>query len=312
MSVLLIGLIAATILLGYLAGPVLVRLRPLADHPGALVACWAGLLLGTVTATAALTSMALLVPPTPGHGLLEWLHDCLPHHSPVAFTLGGLTSLALLGACGARLAQGLPRLWRAVRRRREHRSMLHLVAREDRRNADVLLLDHPLPVAYCLPSRWRPIVVSTGAQTRLTGLQLQAVLAHERAHLRQRHHALLLFLDLAHTLLPWLPTVRLAKATLPVLLEMSADDAAARRWGRHTLAGALRQVASTPGLAGALAAAGTGEGLLSRRLTRLEAPTSAVTPHRARRAAAWIVAAGTAAIPVITAAATLTSLAGVC
>ncbi|WP_192809460.1 M56 family metallopeptidase [Actinomadura rudentiformis] len=312
MSALLIGMIAATVLLGYLAGPMLVRFRPLAGHPGALVACWAGLLLSTVTAAAALIAVALLAPPMPGHGLLEWVRDCLPHHSPVAFVLGGLAGLAILFACGARLARGVPRLWRAVRKRRDHRSMLRLVAREDSRNADVLLLDHPLPVAYCLPSRWRPIVLSTGAQTRLTGLQLQAVLAHERAHLRQRHHALLFFLDLAHTLLPWLPTVRLAKTILPTLLEMSADDAAARRWGRRTLADALHKVASAPGLAGALAAAGTGDGQLSLRLARLATSTPVGQAHRTWRAFAWTVAAATATVPIITAAATVSSLAGVC
>ncbi|MFG2004529.1 M56 family metallopeptidase [Spirillospora sp. NPDC048911] len=312
MPALLIGLVAATVLLGYPAGPALARFRPFADHPGAQVACWAGLLLGTVAATTALITIALFAPPTPGHGVLEWLQDCLPHHSPVAFVLGGLASLAILGACGARLAQGLPRLWRSLRQRRDHRSMLHLVAREDHRNADVLLLDHPLPVAYCLPSRWRPIVLSTGAQARLTDLQLQAVLAHERAHLRQRHHALLLFLDLTHTLLSWLPTVRRAKAVLPTLLEMSADDAAARRWGRRTLAGALRQVAATPGLAGALAAAGPGDGPLSLRLTRLETAVPAGPAHHTRRVLAWTVAAVTAVVPVVTAAAALSSLAVVC
>ena len=43
-----------------------------------------------------------------------------------------------------------------------------------------------MPVAYCVPSRKRPIVVSSGALDQLEDTQLQAVLAHERAHLRYR------------------------------------------------------------------------------------------------------------------------------
>jgi Zn-dependent protease with chaperone function len=311
-SALLISLIATLLLLGCVAGPVLCRVAPRDAQPGALAACWLGLLLGTLTATGGMIILALVAPPTPGHGLLEWLRDCLPHHGLVASVSGALVSLVIAGGCGVRFARGLPRLRRAARQRRDHRSMLEIVAREDHRHPDVLLLDHPLPVAYCLPSRWRPIVLSTGVGERLSSRQVEAVLAHERAHLRQRHHRMLLFLELCHALLPWLPTVRLAKAKLPVLLEMTADDAAARRWGRRTLAAALREVATAPGLAGALSASGEGEGSLSRRLGRLEDGSALAGHGHGGRALAWTAAASAATVPLVTGIGSVAAVAGIC
>jgi beta-lactamase regulating signal transducer with metallopeptidase domain len=265
------GLIATAILVGCVAGPFLDRLRPSAISPGTAIVCWASALAGTLIASTGVVVVALLSPPGPGHGLLERLRNCLPHHGDPAIVLATAASLVLLAACGARLARSLPRLVRAVRHRRRHREMLRLVAREDGRHPDVLVLDHPVPVAYSLPSRRRAIVISTGARKALSAAELGAVLAHERAHLRQRHHALLLLLDLAHALLPWLPTIRRAKERLPLLLEMAADDAAARTCGRRTLVDALCRLSAVPGLAGVLGATGgAGTGALVKRVRRLE------------------------------------------
>ncbi|MFI0350225.1 M56 family metallopeptidase [Actinomadura sp. 9N407] len=309
MLVLLIVLVSAVVLLGGAAGFALDRLWPSGAHPGTALACWLGALTGTVAAVAGAVSIGLLWPPTPGHGLLEWLHGCLPHHRTAMTLLAGVASLPLIWLCCARLVRGVPRLRRALRHRRGHRDMLQIVAREDAEHDDVLLLDHPVPVAYCLPSRWRPIVVSTGARERLSARQLEAVLEHERAHLRQRHHALLILIDVVHALLPWLPTVRLAKTRIPPLLEMAADDAAARSSGRRTLAEALRQIATTPGLAGALAASGQDHGTLSRRLARLE---ERARPRRGGRPIAWVLSASAAALPLTAAATALVRLAGPC
>ncbi|MGW5417899.1 M48 family metalloprotease [Actinomadura geliboluensis] len=260
MIVLVGALVASAVLLGCLAGPVLDRIRAGALGPRTAVACWTAALAGTVIASAGVVAVALISPPGPGHGLLTLLRDCLPHHETQAMIAAAVASLVLLAACGTRLARGVPRLVRALRHRRRHWEMLRLVARQHTRHADVLVLDHPVPVAYSLSARRRAIVVSTGAQDALSAAELGAVLAHERAHLRQRHHALLLVLDLAHALLPWLPTVRRAKARLPLLLEMAADDTAAHTHGPRTLVKALHTLASPPGTPnppGSLAATGS-------------------------------------------------------
>ncbi|GAA1581084.1 hypothetical protein GCM10009678_74800 [Actinomadura kijaniata] len=257
--------------LGAVAGAVLDRARWAVRRPAVALACWAGALTGTVASLAGFLLLAAVWPPAPGHGLLDRLHDCLPGHAHAGLPWASVAGVALLGLCGVRLRHGLPRLRRTLGRRRRHREMLNLVAREDGGHPDVLLLDHPLPVAYCLPSPHRPIVVSSGARERLDADQLAAVLAHERAHLRQRHHLLLLFTDLVHSLLPWSPTARRARVSVPPLLEMAADDAAARRCGTEALAEALRQLALLPGPAGALAAAPSRDRQLGLRLARLAA-----------------------------------------
>ncbi|QKG18702.1 M56 family metallopeptidase [Actinomadura verrucosospora] len=305
-----LALIASTVLLGFLAGPVLDGLRRPAIGPGTAIACWVAALTGTFIASAAVVVVALISPPGPGHGLLERLRDCLPHHGYLVVIMAAVATLVLVAACVSRLASGLPRLRRAVRRRRRHREMLRLVAREHRRHTDVLVLDHPVPVAYSLPARRRPIVVSTGAQEALTDAELGAVLAHERAHLRHRHHALLLMLDLVHALLPWLPTVRRAKARLPILLEMAADDAAASAYGRRTLVNALCRLSAAPRATGALGAAG--ESGLVERVLRLEGPGLVRPPRRSARLAACAFAAAAVAAPLLVGAVAIAELSTTC
>ncbi|MBO2463906.1 M48 family metalloprotease [Actinomadura violacea] len=308
----MLALIASAVLLGCLAGPVLDRFRRSAIAPGTAVVCWVAALAGTVIAGSAVVVVALISPPGPGHGLLEWLRDCLPHHGNLAITMAAIATLVLVTACCLRLASGLPRLGRAVRHRRRHREMLRLVAREHGRHADVLVLDHPVPVAYSLPARQRGIVVSTGAQEALTDAELGAVLAHERAHLRLRHHALLLMLDLAHSLLPWLPTVRRAKSRLPLLLEMAADDAAANAHGSRILVDALCRLSTAPGPAGALGAGGGhGAGALVERVLRLET-SGAVKPRRSVRIAACAFAASAVTAPLLAGAVAIVDLSRVC
>lgn len=311
MIYLVISLVSTAVLLGCLAGPALDRLRRPAAHPGIAIACWFAALAGTFIADIGIVAVALLSPPAPGHGLLEWLRNCLPHHGDEAIIMAAAASLALLTACCARLARSLPRLRRAVRHRRRHWEMLRLVAKEHGRHDDVLVLDHPIPVAYSLPARERAIVVSTGTQETLTPEEFGAVLVHERTHLRQRHHTMLLMLDLAYALLPWLPTVRRAKKTLPLLLEMAADDAAARACGRRTLVDALCRLAATPGVAGALGAAGPSTGALTERVLRLES-AEVVKPRRVVRAAASAFVAVTVATPLLVAAATIVQLSDIC
>ncbi|MFG2250875.1 M56 family metallopeptidase [Spirillospora sp. NPDC048823] len=311
MIYLVVGLICTAVLLGCLAGPALDRLRPPAAHPGIAIACWAAALTGTFIAGIGIIAAALLSPPAPGHGFLEWLRDCLPHHGDSAIIIAAAASLVVLTACCSRLARSLPRLVRAVRHRRRHREMLRLVAKEHGQHGDVLVLDHPVPVAYSLPARHRAIVVSTGTQDALTPDEFGAVLVHERAHLRQRHHALLLMLDLAHALLPRLPTVRRAKKSFPLLLEMAADDAAARACGRRTLVDALHRLAATPGVAGALGAAGSSTGALAERVRRLESAET-TKPRRAVRMAASAFVAAAVATPLMVAAATIMELSYIC
>ena len=52
---------------------------------------------------------------------------------------------------------------------------------------EVRVLDGALPLAYCVPGREPRVVLSDGVLQTLDREQVDAVLAHERAHLRHRH-----------------------------------------------------------------------------------------------------------------------------
>jgi Zn-dependent protease with chaperone function len=75
-------------------------------------------------------------------------------------------------------------------RRAFHDDVLAMIARPG--PTGVRVIDDEHPAVYCLPGR-RRIVLSTGAVCCLYGRHLEAVLAHERAHLSGRHHLLLTF-----------------------------------------------------------------------------------------------------------------------
>jgi len=183
----------------------------------------------------------------------------------------GLVLLATLAATAvARLAWCLGRsLLRARAATRQHARMARLVGRRVP-GRDAVVLDAPERVAYCVAGRPHTIVVTSAALATLDERHLDAVLAHERAHLAGRHH---LLLALTRSLAAILPTVALfATGAVEVarLLEMCADDTAARAHGSATLLDALLSlcgVATIP--TGALGA--TGVGVLARA-QRLAAP----------------------------------------
>ncbi|MBN9003796.1 MAG: hypothetical protein J0H40_00155, partial [Rhizobiales bacterium] len=58
--------------------------------------------------------------------------------------------------------------------------------------------------------------------------ELDAVVAHERAHLRQKHHLLLDAFRSWKRSLPWFPIATRAQDAVALLLEMRADDTARR------------------------------------------------------------------------------------
>lgn len=103
----------------------------------------------------------------------------------------------------------------------------------------VLLVPDERPFAFALPARHGGIVLSEGCRTALSADELAAVLAHEEAHLRQRHHlAMLLGVALVRCL-AWVPLLAAIRTALPLYLEIAADDAARRRAGTPALASAL-------------------------------------------------------------------------
>ncbi|NHA01284.1 M56 family metallopeptidase [Nocardioides sp. W3-2-3] len=83
-----------------------------------------------------------------------------------------------------------------------------------------LVLDHDEPYAFCIGGRRHRVVVTEGLLATLDQRELEAVLAHESAHLHQRHHlALMLSRTLFGTLSPFFPAFGRAMSEVRLLAE---------------------------------------------------------------------------------------------
>jgi len=153
-----------------------------------------------------------------------------------------VVALGVTGLVVGRLLLSGHRTGRRLRSlRRRHRELVDLVARRDEAlGAGARVLDHEVPVAYCVPGLpGGRVVVSAGAVARLGPHELAAVVAHERAHLRARHDLVLEAFRVLHDAFPrWVSSGR-ALAEVRLLVEVLADAAAARSCGRGPLARAL-------------------------------------------------------------------------
>ncbi|MFW7415824.1 M56 family metallopeptidase [Demequina sp. SO4-18] len=118
------------------------------------------------------------------------------------------------------------------------------------RGQRVLVVTDDVAYAWTMPSRHGGIVVSSGALSALTDGELDAVLAHERAHLRQRHHALAALAAGLRRSLGWVPYMRSATEALPHYLEIAADAHAQRAAGTPALASALLVLGAPATIAG--------------------------------------------------------------
>jgi beta-lactamase regulating signal transducer with metallopeptidase domain len=166
------------------------------------------------------------------------------------------------------------------RSRQRQRVLLSLLARGDPKVPGALVVDHPAAAAYCVPGLKSAIVISAGALDLLDQAELAAVLAHERAHLRERHDLVLLPFTALLSAFRWSRAARRAHGAVALLVEMHADDCALRHRPARELATALLRVGAAGGgraPTGALAAAdaeldGAGEGDVAARVTRLLRP----------------------------------------
>lgn len=134
---------------------------------------------------------------------------------------------------------------------------------------DAVIIEHPLAAAYCLPGRRHRIVLTSAALRTLRPAELGAVLAHERAHVRGRHHLALVGARAAAAAFPHIRLFRAAACEIARLLELLADDAAARGTDPYTVASALLRVAAGRAPAATLAANGAE---VAKRVHRLLSP----------------------------------------
>lgn len=183
---------------------------------------------------------------------------------------------------------------RTLRDRRDNRVLVDLVATRNPLLAGTRVVDHDLPLAYCLPGLRPRVVLSRGVLDLLRDDEVRAVLAHETAHVEQRHDLVVLpFVALGRTF-PRLRPVRTAQDEVALLVEMLADDRATRRHPREVLARALYKVGAAQVPPGGLGAGGDGVLLRAQRLVSPPAPLP-----RVARLAVIFATAGVLALPLV-------------
>ncbi|MAB20717.1 MAG: hypothetical protein CMH33_07370 [Microbacterium sp.] len=102
-------------------------------------------------------------------------------------------------------------------------------------------------IACAVPGKHPEILLSTAMEETLTVSQLQAVLAHEYAHLRQRHGWAVRIAQINALCLSRVRPGRALQRATVLLIELAADDAAARQAGAAHLANALTVLANAAG-----------------------------------------------------------------
>lgn len=249
------------------------RNRP---DPQALMACL-GVLRGAVTgANGPVVQVALVV---------------------VAIMFAGLALTAVARVAGS--------LRRSSEGNRRHAQSARIIGRRVA-GIDGVVLDAPQKLAYCVSGRPGTVVITSAALDCLDRPHLDAVLAHEQAHLAGRHHVLL---AVTRALAATFGRVRLftvAQAEVARLLEMCADDSAA---GRHGTAPLLAAIVSLAG-GGPLPATALGASSIGVR-ARVARLTNPDTPGRRRFARLMLAAAlvVVVAAPVLIGWAALTGMA---
>lgn len=266
-------LIALAILVNSAGSRLMIRARWADRSPGLAILIWQSLAASVLLATT-LAGLALAVPVLPGtSGLADALEACstaLRHQyqTPAGATL---SIAGILLACGVacRVIYCLAAAARSIRLQRKRQTQsLNLSARRNEQRG-FSIIDHPIAAAYCIPGRNAGVVVTTGALASLSHTELDAVIAHERAHLRGRHDLVLAFSGALRRAFPHLACTRLGHVELGRLVEMRADDVALRTSARPTLARALVNLSQGQTPPGALGAGGDA----LARLTRLTKPS---------------------------------------
>lgn len=294
------ALIGGALLLTLVVPHLLVRCHRLRTVPGQGLLLWQALSLAGVVSALLAAPVAALTVGTERPWLLA-----------AALLLSGLMLARLLWS-GHRIGTDLRRM------RSEHRRIVDLVGdRLDGREPEgrepgtgrrrVSVVAQASPTAYCLPGRRDRIVLSRAAVERLGPDELGAVLAHERAHLRQRHDLLRLAFESWHRAVAWLPTTATARRAVAQLTEMLADDAALKTHDRADLVRAIVLTGEAEGAARGTAGQGTertvpnvqedGSVPLTLRFYRLLDPARPLPWPL--RLAAILTALGLAVLPVV-------------
>jgi Zn-dependent protease with chaperone function len=281
--------------------------------PRLAIFTWQLACVGVLSASV-LAGLTLLAPATAvSEGLAAVLDACVTTIAAVYSSPGELPAILLgsllAGLVPVRLALVAARSWVWARRERQRLRSSVLLGAYPEPLLGAVVIDSGRAAAFCVPGRPRTVVVTSTALDVLSDVELAGVLAHERAHLRGRHHLAVGMARAFDRAFPGVPLFSRATAEIERLIELLADDVAARRVDRVEVASALVTLAGMSAPTTTLAAA---QGVGALRVTRLLRPENRLRPlPRMAGAAAGVVLV---AVPVVLAAWPLLSAAssGLC
>ncbi|CAN5207903.1 hypothetical protein BH24ACT10_BH24ACT10_07990 [soil metagenome] len=266
------ALAVGLLLLVLVAAPRLAGAAWVLRAPGLALLLWQalGLTTGLLAIEIAVTLALSPLGPTHADAVRSLGGADVPPWAGAALAVGALVLLRLLAVLLASFAQ-------TVAARRRHRRLVDLVATRHPLLPRARVVEHAQPLAYCLPGLRPRLVLSSGVLALLSEDEVRAVLAHEAAHLDQRHDLVVLPFVALRATFPWLAVVGRAEAEVALLVEALADDRAARRHRPEVLARALYKVGSGAVPDGGLGAGGTpllgtDQGTVLLRARRLLSP----------------------------------------
>jgi Zn-dependent protease with chaperone function len=155
--------------------------------------------------------------------------------------------LPLLVSFGFLLRGGL----HSRRRRRENAETARLLSQEatdaEVAGRTVKTVAGQRLLAFSLPRRYGGVVLSQDLCAELEPDELTAVLEHERAHVVQGHHAVMAVVETVVSPLRFVPLFAEIADSIPLYLEIAADDRARKVAGTPALAGALLKIGAEAG-----------------------------------------------------------------
>ncbi|MER7838159.1 M56 family metallopeptidase [Streptomyces sp. NPDC096040] len=239
-----------------------------ARRPAPRPAAWALACTALVTAVGWLGSLALLafmgfaqIPEVAEEG--HWSVAALRTEDPVSLSVAAVSALALAAGLASLGVAAVRQVRHAVWARRECGRMPG--------DTELAVVDDEVPQAFALPGAPGRIVVSSGMLRCLGDVEREALLAHERAHLRGRHHLFQAVWRLTAAANPLLRP--LAEAGGFVLERWADEEAAARVGSRTVVARAVGRAAlASAGAARPAALAATGGAVPQRVRALLDPP----------------------------------------
>jgi Zn-dependent protease with chaperone function len=232
-----IALVVAALAVAVVAPRVLTSAPWTIDRPRIALAAWCGAVLVGVVALVAGVAVVVL--------------DGRPAADPFGIADSPSGGMHLVVAVAAVIAFVIAVRVRPGSEQEAVRSAIRTGAapatRIDGTRVAIVEAEHAL--ACAVPGRAGGVLLSTGLAARLTEDELQAVVAHEAAHLRERHDLLVGVAESIERAVPWVPGARAMARSTRVLVELAADDAAARRVGRDAVRRAVLAADDTSALA---------------------------------------------------------------